>query len=734
MLINTKECMNIFLKVFLLVVFTISTLQAHTGFGPLPMSLKGAPVPEVPGLLDGPDPIIIDKEKAIALGKALFWDISVGSDGVACATCHFHAGADRRTKNQIAPIGKNSNLPKEFSYLSDGNLSGPNTTLKRSDFPFFQTDDPLTPIGTITNNSDDVVSSAGTFGGTYQDADWFHEIDDNCVRSADPVFHVGAKGTRKVEPRNTPTVINAVFNFRNFWDGRANNIFNGSSPWGDRDPDAGVWVKNSDDTVTKERLSLPNSSLASQSVGPPTDSFEMSCEDRTFSDLGRKLLYRKPLEHQDVHWNDSVLGELALSTEGNLQRGLNTYYFRLIMEAFNPKYWSDFSRGQYGAPPPSSATHRLPYMQVEANFSMFFGLALQMYQMTLISDDSPFDRSAVDENGIPTELSESEVRGMSIFRRDHCALCHIGPNFTSSAVVTNSILQRINPEAFGNSTFHISTTNVVTNLPLLGGMMFQDTGFSGTGVTPTENDPGLGGTDPFGNPLSFANQYMELLAGNEAGIVDPYVADIRPCDMDTAIAADRDEPHLLLFTRADGVQLQQQDTIDCFNPIGTFIPTVDAVLAELTKPDRRKFLSAATGSYKIPTLRNIELTGPYMHNGSMATLEEVLEFYIRGGNFETEPKDFSKVFTLVQLRFLPQEREDLLNFLKSLTDDRVRFERAPFDHPELIVPHGHTGDNLAVNGTSHIDSALAADEVLVIPAVGADGITEPLQPFESFLE
>ncbi|MFD2272955.1 cytochrome c peroxidase [Undibacterium arcticum] len=32
-----------------------------------------------------------------------------------------------------------------------------------------------------------------------------------------------------MEPRNTPTVINATFNFRNFWDGRANNMFNGGA-------------------------------------------------------------------------------------------------------------------------------------------------------------------------------------------------------------------------------------------------------------------------------------------------------------------------------------------------------------------------------------------------------------------------------------------------------------------------------------------------------------------------
>lgn len=733
MLNNIKKTINTLTALCCLTFFTGSLLQAD-GFGPIPMSLKGAPVPGVPGLLGGTDPIIINKNKAIVLGKALFWDINVGSDGIACASCHFHAGADRRTKNQIAPIGRNSHLPKDFELASDGTSRGPNGTLKRSDFPFYQTDNPLSPIGIAVYNSDDVVSSSGTFGGDYRDVKSIEAKNDQCSRSADPVFHVGAKGTRKVEPRNTPTVINAVFNFRNFWDGRANNIFNGSSPWGDRDPDAGVWVRNSDGTVAKERLRLINSALASLAVSPPLDDFEMSCHGRTFADLGRKLLDRKPLEHQRVHWDDSVLGRLAHSTLNNLQKGLDTNYHQLIMEAFNPKYWDYNHTGPFGAPPRSSATHNMPYRQVEANFAMFFALAIQMYQSTLISDDSPFDRSAVDAHGIPIDLSASAQRGMDIFRDSHCALCHIGPNFTSSAVVTNGILQKSNPHAFGNSTFRVSTTNVVTSLSLTGGMMFQDTGFSGTGVTPVENDIGLGGTDPFGNPLSFSDQYLQLLAGNASEVVDPYVANVRPCDLDTSIAIDSDSPHALLFTRVDGIQSQKQNTLNCFNPTGILIPTVTAALAELAKPDRKRFLSAANGSFKIPTLRNIELTGPYMHNGGMATLDEVLAFYIRGGNFATPPKEFAKIFAQVDLRLVPQKRTDLLNFLKSLTDDRVRFEKAPFDHPELIVPHGHAGDNTTITKTHPINSALAADEFLLIPAVGAAGRTKALQAFDRHLQ
>src|SRR5947209_7608459 len=59
-----------------------------------------AQVPEPPNLSD----FVADKAAAIRLGKALFWDMQIGSDGAtACATCHFHAGADSRSINQLNP-------------------------------------------------------------------------------------------------------------------------------------------------------------------------------------------------------------------------------------------------------------------------------------------------------------------------------------------------------------------------------------------------------------------------------------------------------------------------------------------------------------------------------------------------------------------------------------------------------------------------------------------------------
>ena len=53
-------------------------------------------------------------------------------------------------------------------------------------------------------------------------------------------------------------------------------------------------------------LSLDRSSLASQAVGPPLSNFEMSCANRTFPDIGVKILKDRALKFQEVHPNDSV--------------------------------------------------------------------------------------------------------------------------------------------------------------------------------------------------------------------------------------------------------------------------------------------------------------------------------------------------------------------------------------------------------------------------------------------
>jgi cytochrome c peroxidase len=717
------RCFLLSLLLFSLQVHAENTLS----LGPMPISLKYLPVPTVPGLLDGSDPIITDKNTAIVLGKALFWDANIGSDGMACASCHFHAGADSRVKNQLAPGGQSTTLSKE--QLANFSV---NQSLSAAQFPFYQLQNPLQESSSVSNDSHFVTGSAGTFGGEYKGVSSEKRAFEDCARSVGEVFHVGKLATRRVTPRNAPTVINAVFNYRNFWDGRANNVFNGSNSWGDRDPDAGIWVAHDSNTVTKERLHLVNASLASLATAPPLNTTEMSCSQRTLQDIGRKLLPRQPLENQRVHWNDSVLAPFSLSNEQALKPGLNTTYAALIKKAFNSKYWSYQGPNKFGSPLSGA-----PYQQMEANFALFFGLSIQLYESTLISDNAPFDQSRRDKDNLPIDLSAEELNGFEQFRINLCSHCHLGPNFTAAATDANATLAKSNPSVFEEIS---TTTNVVNRIPLFvhkkALTVFSDIGFASTGVAIEEADIGLGGIDEFGNPLSFSKQYLQFLAGMNEGVKDDAVRHVRPCDFQIPFAVNFKPTYkaLSVFNIEDGVQPQQQDSKNCFLSAdkNAFFPTIQAAQAELKTPDTNKMLAEVTASFKIPSLRNIELTGPYMHNGSMANLEQVIEFYSRGGNFMNDAKETTLVFPLPRLKFSEKNRHDLIAFLKTLTDDRVRYQRAPFDHPELIIPQGHDGDHLRVT-PKHFNLPIAKDDFLVVPATGASGIESELQPFDAYL-
>ena len=71
-------------------------------------------------------------------------------------------------------------------------------------------------------------------------------------------------------------------------------------------------------------------------------------------------------------------------------------------------------------------------------------------------------------------------------------------------------------------------------------------------------------------------------------------------------------------------------------------------------------------------------------------------------------------------------------FLKALSDDRVRYERAPFDHPELCVPVGHEEDESGGLKPGDVATS-AAERWRGLAAVGAGGNAAPLQTFDEML-
>ena len=100
---------------------------------------------------------VANRQLAIVLGKALFWDMQVGSDGkTACASCHFAAGADPRSKNQL------SAGPREAG-LAALQAKGLNRQLVPSDFPFHRLTDPRQAQSALVQSLSLVASSQGVF-------------------------------------------------------------------------------------------------------------------------------------------------------------------------------------------------------------------------------------------------------------------------------------------------------------------------------------------------------------------------------------------------------------------------------------------------------------------------------------------------------------------------------------------------------------------------------------------
>jgi cytochrome c peroxidase len=409
----------------------------------------------------------VGRPAAEVLGKALFWDMQVGSDGVqACASCHFNGGADNRTRNQLNP-----NIDPFLQVTSAAASTTTNVEVVASDFPFHRG-----AQDSLANDANDVMSSMGVSRFKL-----FNDIPPigianflpavNGVRALAPDLGTAAadpipimEGVRRIEPRNTPTFHGAAFNFDNFWDGRARFSFNGGSVFGPSDPTAHIFINpglstagngafvgatnghirpdliEEEPEIAAQPVRMKFSSLASQALGPPLSNFEMSFEGRNWAKIGKKLLQGDagnienqgngapqqagtnrasavvPLANQLVATDDSRLG--PFSNQGGAactalgrptaagKPGLCISYPDLVRLSFGRQFWNRGNRHLNGAAcadpfdaycltPANGAANPAntnQFTQMEANFSLFFGLAVQAYESLTIPDHTPADR------------------------------------------------------------------------------------------------------------------------------------------------------------------------------------------------------------------------------------------------------------------------------------------------------------------------------------------------------
>ncbi len=126
------------------------------------------------------------------------------------------------------------------------------------------------------------------------------------------------------------------------------------------------------------------------------------------------------------------------------------------------------------------------------------------------------------------------------------------------------------------------------------------------------------------------------------------------------------------------------------------------------------------GEFKTPNLRNVQLHAPYMHNGRFATLEEVVDFYNRGGDFDAPNIDRGVIRPMAMT---PQEKADLAAFMKRpLTDPRVANELPPFDRPQLFTESNRVP---VISGTGRAGSGAIVPNAIAIepPLVGNPSFT-----------
>ena len=708
------------------------------------------------------------------LGKAMFWDEEAGSDGNSCASCHFHAGADTRLRNQINPgfhdLTKGPAGDLAFGsersdtgavlpgYMPSGALATPNYVLQPADLPLHVLQDETNRNSPIVTTTNDRISSFGAF-----DHD-FTRVRGRRESCADPdltVFHAGGFAARQVEPRHTPTFHNAAFQHRNFWDNRANNLFNGVGVFGLRDvsgdPADPADPRHNNRLVIIEHgkptlgyLKVEDASTASQAVGPPLSAVEMSCGGRGFPDIGRKLLFRIPLHTQRISKHDSLLGPYVQPSG----RGLKpTYvYAALIMRAFHPKYWA--LPGRYRIVEGKLVKDPKGYTQMELNFSMFWGLAIAAYEATQVSDWSELDalqaagrlviRPAFVPGGpnvggcsSPTgDVDPLLLRGCTIFARfnpnpalptppdgirgGNCFVCHNAPGGGVGRAVQPLLSEGAVQDGEPFPLFlTVGDVNGINDL--------RDNGSANIGLREVNSDRMSGNTDPYGNPLSFGRQFWNHLDGQPGAVLDP---------------------PLQRLIAAGGVPTR----------VGLNEPTTPGTFLKLE----------VDGSDKVPILRNVALTPPYFSWGGYPSLRQVLKVYNRGmnrrditgpGSLEAHgsscdrgddsgtgpdgnqpwPYDGPDCNTnttglIISLGLSDCDANGAPNaaciarghtvasddlaalerFLKALTDRRVQCDQAPFDHPELRILLGHRTTDANHDGK-------ADDDVFVLPAVGAEG-------------
>ncbi|MFZ5445670.1 MAG: cytochrome c peroxidase [Myxococcota bacterium] len=613
------------------------------------------------------DELLQDRTAAIALGKALFWDVRVGSDDqTACATCHSYFGADARPTRGSWGVAARVFAPPVATAGERMLKASPRSPERERGLGLREA---ARPEKSNSGGRRPVSEAFRRLVPAIDSADFERKVQVELAQ-----FDAAENG-RTVTGRAAPTVHGALWFDRLFFDGRARSVFNGYDLLGDDAfPDSvGLYLHG-----TRVLVRLPHAALASQALGPLV-ALEMSYFGRRPSDIGKKLLPSRALAEQKVSLTDSHLARCdgAGSSCVDASGQFTVTYRELVEKAFKPGWCTDALvtkdvRGQ-------------ALTACEANFALFFGVAVMLYEEQLVPDETRFDQHFRADQGV---LSPSELAGLQVFESANCSVCHALPE-TSVATRAHVYGPLLEFEAVGGEEEATDDNDFVRWL-LEGsraedhrvewmkrgvfsesGLVPYDRGFYNLGLRPTADDPGIGSRfrEP-GDGLPYFHHY---------GL--------------GKVPLDAPPPR---FSR----------------------------VAEAELP--RAFVR---GAFKTPHLRNVSHTAPYFHPGGgdaagPGTLEsELIRVYCPRTAFPLEGVEDGGVDHVHPLLTAPAEQwncaglPELTAFLKALTDERAVRRAAPFDHPSLAIPcsrdvgrDGRTPDtgpflNLPETGASGTDLA-----------------------------
>ena len=188
------------------------------------------------------------------------------------------------------------------------------------------------------------------------------------------------------------------------------------------------------------------------------------------------------------------------------------------------------------------------------------------------------------------------------------------------------------------------------NIVLIGEKLKKDSIYHRMSVDAYGREP-----DPFVVTRAIACFERSLISGNS-----PYDKAIQSGDLNQLSASAQNGMNLFFSSRTN-----------CFECHGGFNFTQygfanNGLYAQYDDPGRMRLtgLVSDMAMFKIPGLRNVALTAPYMHDGSLATLEDVVQHYNEGGHGHPNQSPLVKPLGLSSA-----EINDLVSFLKTLTDE-----------------------------------------------------------------